>query len=192
MAIRSAQKAEGTAGGNSGIRRFVVGTLSVSLILMFLVVPALVGLDRASSHPVKADKVVVIKSKRIMMLLREGEIMRVYRVALGQKPEGHKVKAGDNRTPEGVYLLESRNRESSYHLSLRISYPNEQDLRNAQQKNVRPGGDIMIHGLSQKLATLGKLHRYRDWTNGCIAVTNPEIEEIWELVPDGTPIEIKP
>lgn len=165
---------------------------ALPLLVALVLIPVLSWVDTAFAYPAKADKVVVIKSKRIMMLLRDGEIMKVYRVALGRKPEGHKMKAGDNRTPEGVYLLESRNRESNYHLSLRISYPNEQDLRNAQQNNVPPGGDIMIHGLSPKLTALGKFHRYHDWTNGCIAVTNAEIEEIWKLVPDGTPIEIKP
>jgi murein L,D-transpeptidase YafK len=140
----------------------------------------------------KADKVVVIKSKRLMMLLREGEIVKVYKVALGKQPNGHKSKAGDKRTPEGSYILDTRNSDSKFHLALHISYPNESDMLKALKLGVPAGGDIMIHGLSDKLKNMGKLHTASDWTDGCIAVTNPEIEEIWHLVPDGTPIEIKP
>jgi len=140
----------------------------------------------------QADKVVVIKSKRLMMLLQNGEILKTYRIALGKQPLGHKIHEGDHKTPEGSYILNSRNPKSKYHLSLAISYPNESDILNAQKRGMSPGGSIMIHGLSEDLATLGKLHRALDWTNGCIAVTNSEIEEIWQLIPDGTPIEIKP
>lgn len=139
-----------------------------------------------------ADKVIVIKSKRIMMLLRDGEILKTYRVSLGKNPEGHKVKAGDNKTPEGRYILISRNPNSKFHLAVRISYPNETDLDNAGKLGVSPGGGIMIHGLPDELADIGEYHRYLDWTDGCIAVTNPEMEEIWQMVDTGTPIEIKP
>ena len=150
------------------------------------------GAWKASAAFVKADKVVVIKSKRILMLLREGEILSAYRVALGKHPDGRKIKAGDKRTPEGNYVLDTRNRDSKFHLALHISYPNESDLMNAHKLGVTPGGDIMIHGLPDQFRKLGRLHRLSDWTNGCIAVTNREIEEIWRLVPDGTPIEIRP
>jgi murein L,D-transpeptidase YafK len=124
--------------------------------------------------------------------MREGEILSAYRVALGKHPDGRKIKAGDKRTPEGNYILDGRNRDSKFHLALHISYPNESDLVNANKLGVTPGGDIMIHGLPDQFRKLGRLHRLSDWTNGCIAVTNHEIEEIWRLVPDGTPIEIKP
>jgi murein L,D-transpeptidase YafK len=147
---------------------------------------------KASAAFVRADKVVVIKSKRILMLMREGEILSAYRVALGRHPDGRKMKAGDKRTPEGSYVLDARNPDSRFHLALHISYPNESDLMNAHKLGVTPGGDIMIHGLPDQFKKLGKLHRLSDWTDGCIAVTNREIEEIWRLVPDGTPIEIKP
>lgn len=140
----------------------------------------------------KADKVVVFKSKRVLMLLKDGEIVKTYRVALGKAPQGHKTRAGDKKTPEGTYILDTRNPQSKYHLALHISYPNETDVQNSQKLGVSPGGDIMIHGLSNDFSKLGKLHRYKDWTNGCIAVTNAEIEEIWQLVQDGTPIEIRP
>jgi murein L,D-transpeptidase YafK len=140
----------------------------------------------------KADKVVIIKSKRVLMLMRQSEIFKTYKVALGREPTGHKTKAGDKRTPEGTYVLDSRNPDSKFHLAIHISYPNELDLLNAHKHGVAPGGDVMIHGLPHDLGRLGKLHRLSDWTNGCIAVTNAEIEEIWRLVPDGTTIEIKP
>ncbi len=139
----------------------------------------------------KADRVIVVKSKRILMLLRDGEILRTYRVALGKNPEGRKVMSGDKRTPEGRYTL-FKNSNSRFHLSLRVSYPNESDIENAVRLGVSPGGQIMIHGLPDDLSEFGKFHRYFDWTDGCIAVTNQEIEEIYQMVDDGTPIEIKP
>ena len=141
---------------------------------------------------IQADKVVVIKSKRIMMLMRDSEIMKVYRVALGKQPNGDKIKSGDQKTPEGTYILDSRKSDSKFYRAIHISYPNESDILNAKRLGCTPGGAIMIHGLPKQLEELGKAHRLWDWTDGCIAVTNSEIEEIWELVPDGTPIEIKP
>ncbi len=140
----------------------------------------------------KADKVIIIKSKRLMIVMKSGEIMKAYRVALGKQPVGHKTKTGDKRTPEGKYMLDSRKTDSKFHLAIHISYPNDADIENAQKIGVLPGGDIMIHGLPDKLQDVGELHRLTDWTDGCIAVTNREIEEIWKLVPDGTPIEINP
>lgn len=140
----------------------------------------------------QADKVVVIKSKRIMVLMRDSEILKVYRVALGKQPNGHKIKSGDQRTPEGTYTLDSRKLDSKFYRAIHISYPNKQDLLKAKRLGLSPGGSIMIHGLPEKLESIGKAHRLWDWTDGCIAVTNSEIEEIWELVPDGIPIEIKP
>ena len=147
---------------------------------------------KASAVLIQADKVIVIKSKRLLMLMRDGEILKAYTVALGKQPNGHKTNAGDKKTPEGSYILDSRNSGSKFHKSLHISYPNESDILNAQKLGVSPGGDIMIHGLPESLGIIGKVHRIFDWTDGCIAVTNSEIEEIWQLVPDGTPIEIKP
>lgn len=148
--------------------------------------------ERASAAAVKVDKVVVIKSKRLMMLLKDGEIFKTYRVALGKQPKGHKIQAGDNRTPEGSYIVDSRNPKSNYYLALRISYPNESDIALAQRLGVSPGGGIMIHGLPNGADNIGKLHGFDDWTNGCIAVTNAEMEEIWQHVPDGAAVEIKP
>jgi murein L,D-transpeptidase YafK len=145
-----------------------------------------------SAKHIQADKVIVLKSKRLLILMRDGEILKAFRVALGKQPDGHKIKVGDQKTPEGTYILDSRKTESKFYRSIHISYPNESDITKAKRLGYSPGGDIMIHGLPKKLEKLGKAHRVWDWTDGCIAVTNSEIEEIWQFVPDGTPIEIKP
>jgi len=134
----------------------------------------------------RADQVVVNKSRRELLLLRGNVILRQYRIALGRDPIGHKQCEGDGRTPEGRYTIDRRNPKSKYHLSLHISYPNADDVARAQAAAVEPGGDIMIHGLKD-----GEL-RDGDWTQGCIAVINEEMEEIWGLVPDGTTIVIEP
>jgi murein L,D-transpeptidase YafK len=134
--------------------------------------------------------VIVDKSDHKMTLLDHGRVIRTYSVSLG--PDlGPKRKRGDGRTPEGHYVIDSRNAASKYHRALHVSYPNAADRRNARRRGVDPGGDIMIHGLPNRWAKLGKLHLARDWTLGCIAVTDEEIEEIWRLVPNGTAIEIR-
>ena len=140
----------------------------------------------------RADKVLVIKNKRLLLLLKDGEIFRTYKVSLGRQPSGHKTMQGDRKTPEGKYVLDSRNAKSKYHLALHISYPNASDILSAQKRGVPPGGDIMIHGLPPAYSRLGEELSFLDWTDGCIAVTNTEMEEIWQLVADGTPIEIRP
>ena len=134
----------------------------------------------------------MIKEKRLLLLMKEGEILKAYRISLGKQPVGHKKCVGDQRTPEGKYVLDARNPDSRFYKSLHISYPNLSDIRSAKQRGVSPGGDIMIHGLPNESGGIGPLHRKIDWTDGCIAVTNTEIEEIWRLVPNGTPIEINP
>jgi murein L,D-transpeptidase YafK len=139
-----------------------------------------------------ADSIVVEKGARTLTLFRAGEPVRVYQVALGRNPVGHKERVGDYRTPEGLYRIEGRNPQSRYHLSLRISYPAAADRARAARLGVSPGGDIMVHGLPKAYAHVGAAHRADDWTEGCIAVTNEEIEEIWGAVPVGTPIHIKP
>jgi len=141
---------------------------------------------------VKADKVLIEKKTRILILLSNGEVIHSYQIALGRNPEGAKEKEGDCKTPEGAYTIDSRNAKSSYHLALHISYPNAQDLHRAKQQGVSPGGEIMIHGIRNGLGWIGKFHRRLDWTKGCVAVTNDEIEEIGKLVANGTPVEIKP
>ena len=140
----------------------------------------------------QADLIKVDKSARTLTLLRGTEIIRTYRVSLGSAPDGHKSREGDRRTPEGRYSVDSRNPRSRFHLALHISYPNAGDRLNAQRQSVPPGGDIMIHGLPNGLSWLDRLHLRRDWTDGCVAVTNSEMEEIWAHVATGTTIEILP
>jgi murein L,D-transpeptidase YafK len=141
----------------------------------------------------RADRVLVLKSERRLTLLRSGDELRSYRIALGGSPIGHKTRQGDSRTPEGVYTIDYRNLRSAYHRSLHISYPNAADRAAARAAGVvSPGGDIMIHGIRNGMGWLGDQHRRVYWTDGCIAVTNLEIEEIWDAVADGTPIEIRP
>jgi murein L,D-transpeptidase YafK len=138
------------------------------------------------------DSMVVDKSDRTLTLFQRGQPVAEYRVALGNNPVGPKVRRGDGRTPEGLYFIEGRNPQSKYHLSLRISYPSRNDRATAARRGVATGGDIMIHGLPKKFATIGALHRQQDWTEGCVAVTNEEIEEIWNAVPNGARILIQP
>lgn len=140
----------------------------------------------------KADRIVIDKSERILTLLRGEQPVRRYAVALGAAPKGAKRFEGDQRTPEGVYSIDYRNADSGFHLALRISYPNEADRVRALEAGLDPGGQIMIHGLKNGQGWLGERHLGDDWTDGCIAVTNAEIEEIWSLVDLGTPVEIRP
>lgn len=141
---------------------------------------------------VRADRIVVDKSERTLSLLAGATVLKTYRVALGSGGLAPKRREGDALTPEGRYTISGRNPNSAYHLSLRISYPSRVDRAAAKALGVPPGGDIMIHGLPNGMGALGAAHRLRDWTLGCIAVTNEEIEEIWRAVPNGTPIEILP
>lgn len=140
----------------------------------------------------KADKILIEKRERRLTLFSKGRVMKTYKIALGGDPHGPKVRQGDNKTPEGIYTIDSRNRDSSYHLSLHISYPNEKDKKRARELGVAPGGDIMIHGLKNGFSWAGDFHTEVDWTKGCIAVTDKEIEEIDKLVPNGTIVEIVP
>jgi murein L,D-transpeptidase YafK len=136
-----------------------------------------------------ADLIVVQKADHRMTLYSHGRVIRTYAVHLGPNG-GPKRQRGDGRTPEGRYAIDSRNVASRYHRSLRISYPNAADRRNARRRGVDPGGDVMIHGWPNGIKIADALAR--DWTLGCIAVTDREIEEIWTLVPNGTPIDIRP
>ena len=140
----------------------------------------------------KADRVIVHKGSRTLTLMQGERPLKTYRVSLGTNPVGPKTREGDHRTPEGHYVLDSRNPQSRFHLSIHISYPNAADAEAARRAGVRPGGAIMIHGIQNGLVWIGRAHGFWDWTDGCIAVTDSEIEEIWRAVPDGTPIEIYP
>lgn len=140
----------------------------------------------------KADQIVVYKSKRMMYLMRKGRIIGKYRVALGKNPVGHKIQAGDNRTPEGKYVIDMKNPNSSFFLSLRISYPDHSDRAAARAMSLDPGNLIMIHGIPNDRSVAAVSHPDRDWTNGCIAVTNREMVDIWKRVDVGTKITIWP
>jgi tetratricopeptide (TPR) repeat protein len=139
-----------------------------------------------------ADKILIEKKERRLTLISQGRLLKTYKIALGGNPNGPKERQGDNKTPEGIYVIDSRNKDSRYHLSLHISYPNEKDRRRAKELGVSPGGDIMIHGIKNGFSWVGDLHTEVDWTKGCIAVTDEEIEEIDKLVPNGTVVEIRP
>ena len=145
-----------------------------------------------AGEPGSVDRVVVYKSQRKMVLLAGGKEVKSYLVALGGDPTGAKQRQGDHRTPEGRYTLDFRNPQSRYYKSLHISYPNSQDALEAKKRGISPGGDVMLHGLPKGYGWMGSKHRLQDWTDGCIAVTNQEMDEIWKLVHVGTPIEIKP
>src|SRR5258708_17865717 len=138
------------------------------------------------------DRVIINKAKRELFLMHADKVVKSYRVALGRNPVGPKTRQGDGKTPEGVYSFSGRNVASAFHRALRVSYPNSADRAQAKRLGVAPGGDIMIHGLPNGQGHIGKAHLQADWTEGCIAVTNAEIEEIWGLVRDGTKVEINP
>lgn len=140
----------------------------------------------------QVDHILIVKSAHTLTLMNHSEVIKTYKVALGTVPVGPKVKHGDHKTPEGEYVVDGKNAHSLFHLALHLSYPNAADRRRAQKLKVNPGGDVEIHGLMPQFASLGPLHRQSDWTDGCIAVTNSEIEEIWDMVPVGTKVEIRP
>lgn len=174
------------------VKRLIL-SLTFLMAAVVLARPAPAGDLRLASLPgLKADHVIVEKRKRRLSLWSNGRLLRSYRVALGPTPRGHKRREGDGRTPEGIYILDWRNPNSQFYKSIHISYPGPNDLAHAASRGVDPGGLIMIHGLSPVKAPLGPDHARRDWTQGCIAVTNREIDEIWSLVEDGTPIVIRP
>lgn len=139
-----------------------------------------------------ADHVVVQKSERKLLLMRGDDVLRTYKVALGLRPEGHKQAEGDYRTPEGRYRLSRRNPNSEYFLSIQIDYPNDRDLARAKRMGVRPGGAIMIHGQPNTPRKPRDYYTNVDWTEGCIAVSNPDMVEIWLMTPPDIPIEIQP
>jgi murein L,D-transpeptidase YafK len=149
-------------------------------------------LAAATATPEKADSILILKRDHLVELLAGGKVIRTYKVALGSGGLESKERQGDGRTPEGKYIIDSRNAHSAYHKALHVSYPNADDRKRAARLGVNPGGDIMIHGLPNGRGWIGSAHRSMDWTLGCIAVTNEEIDEIWNLVPVGTPVEIRP
>ncbi len=149
------------------------------------------GLASASDFP-QADKVVIDKSDRVLHLIQKGKILKSFKIALGIVPDGDKEKEGDFKTPEGRYLLDTRNPNSDYFLAIRVSYPDASDRREASSKGVDPGGAIMIHGQPNEPTHSETYYRTQDWTNGCIAVSNSDMIDIWLMTGDNTPIEIRP
>ncbi len=158
----------------------------------FAAVPVTADTEVAALTSAKADRVVVFKGERKLVLMRGERVLKVFRVALGRNATGHKIKVGDNRTPEGDYVLDSRLVDSNFYRALHISYPKWYDRSRAEFLGVDPGGAIMIHGQPNGVSKDYVGHPRTDWTDGCIAVTNREMDEIWAMVEDGTEIRIFP
>ncbi len=150
-----------------------------------------VMMGQTSPRAQKADRIVIMKSAHTMTLMSGARVIKTYRVALGD-PKGPKVQQGDKKTPEGTYFVDAKNPQSLFHRALHLSYPNAADRERARKLGVNPGGDIEIHGLPKQYAWMGASHLAVNWTTGCIAVTNPEIDEIWDEAAVGTAVEIRP
>jgi len=168
--------------------RAVLSAAVLVLLANLISGPALAG----HSSPREADRILVLKSERKLLLLHDGAILRSYPIALGSHAIGPKRAEGDGRTPEGLYVIDGRHAHSPYHLALHISYPNGADRAQSTAAHVVPGGNIFIHGLPRWYGPADPARFYKDWTKGCISVGNTAIEEIWTAVADGTPIEIRP
>ena len=178
--------------------KFVYSPVAWKIVLLFGATLA-IGVLVYSHHnwnPLPAatiiDRIAVEKSARKLSIFREGKQLKSYRVALGRNPIGSKQQEGDMKTPEGIYQIDYRNPQSDYHLALHISYPSADDVARALERGVPAGFDIMIHGLPNGRGWIGAFHRRKDWTAGCIALTEAEIEELWRVTPDGTVVEIRP
>jgi murein L,D-transpeptidase YafK len=172
--------------------------LGIGAIVHAMTLPAIVAAFRRSAPPAmasreaQADLVEIFKAQRRMELKRNGTLLNTYRVALGFAPKRHKEREGDGRTPEGRYAIDARNPRSAFHLSLRVSYPDDKDKAHAAELGVPPGGDIYIHGQPNGWRKLLVRHPAKDWTTGCIAVTDREMREVWSLVPTGVTVVIHP
>jgi murein L,D-transpeptidase YafK len=173
--------------------------LKLLLIVLLVICLVTVGLAAAAYLNVNplprdavADRIVLEKAARRLTLFRDGRTLKNYSVALGRAPVGPKEYEGDQRTPEGIYKVDFHKADSDYHLALHISYPEQHDVDRAAAQGLSAGSDIMIHGLPNGRGWIGRFHRRSDWTAGCIAVADFEIEEIYRVVPDGTPIELRP
>ena len=166
-------------------------TLRNKSLLAFLCVFCFQGGLQAGEFPV-ADKVLVEKSSRKLHLIKDNVAFRTFDIALGIRPVGDKQEEGDFKTPEGQYILDVRNSESEFFLSIHVSYPNNNDRIEAQRRDVQPGGEIMIHGQPNTPTKSEVYYRTQDWTNGCIAVSNSDMIDIWLMIGNDTPIEIRP
>ena len=154
------------------------------------------GNIESDPHPLpagtKATKILILKSSRKLLLYRGDALLKTYHVSLGGVPVGAKEHEGDLKTPEGFYTIDYHNDHTSYHHSMHISYPRPDQVMAAKVKGIDPGGAIMIHGIRRGLGWLGAWQRCKDWTFGCVALTNPEVDEVYDAVDDGTPVEIRP
>ena len=175
---------------NSMIKRIIIW-LIVRFLFAGLIVYYFYPDDKLADN-IQIDNIVVYKSKREMLVFSNGQLLTTYKISLGKQPVGAKEFEGDKKTPEGIYFINDKNPNSSYHKNLGISYPNKNDIENAKKIGKSAGRDIKIHGLRNKMGFIGKFHRWFDWTLGCIAVTNDEIDELYKTIKIGTPIEIKP
>jgi len=167
------------------ILRILLLVVGVALVYYFLP-------EKELPADTKIDKLIVLKSERIMNAYSNGKIVKVYKVSLGQNASGDKEFQGDKKTPEGEYTINDKNPNSGYHKNLGVSYPNSKDIQDAKSKGLDPGGEIKIHGIKNGIGFIGKFHRLTNWTAGCIAVTDSEIDELYNGVELGTPIIIKP
>jgi murein L,D-transpeptidase YafK len=164
---------------------------TIALTALAFLVP--MGTTKAQSSDKKtADRIVIVKSARTLTLESNGRVIKTYKVALGGQPVGAKERQGDHKTPEGEYTIDAKNEQSRFFMALHLSYPNAADRTRARNLGLNPGGDVEIHGLGKQYGWIGAGHRLVDWTDGCIAVTNDEIKEIFATVTVGTRVEIKP
>lgn len=183
--------------------RLFAALVAVSASFSLLAAPAVASADSASSPVASfsqaspppagpAGRIVIEKSKRTLTLFGQDGEIKTYKVSLGRNPVGPKIQMGDQRTPEGLYFVDYKVRNSVYHRALHLSYPNEDDIERARALGVRPGNSIMIHGMKEDKLWMGDVQYLFDWTNGCIALTNREMDELWDLVSVWTPVEIRP
>ena len=172
----------------------LVALIFISLISISAITNAKSGVNNISKQAIPSDanvdKVYVDKSERVLKLLSGDRVIKTYHIALGDSPAGHKRQQGDERTPTGTYKLDYKNEKSSYYRSIHVSYPNASDKAQARKRGVSPGGDIMIHGQKNGFGHLAAVTQKRDWTDGCIAVTDDEMDEIMSVYQAGMPIEI--
>lgn len=170
--------------------------LAIGLAVAGVLIAAVAIWANAPFSPLPADArtdlLVVEKGQRRLLAYGHGGLLRAYLVSLGRDPVGPKMRQGDRRTPEGRYVIDGHNPASSFHRALHVSYPSAADVTRARSGGYDPGGEIMVHGIHNGLGWIGRAQRIVDWTAGCIALTDPEIEELYRVVPDGTPIELRP
>ena len=168
-------------------------------IIKYLFLLLFVGLTVYYFYPetkikdkIKVDRILVLKSKRQLQAFSNGKLVKIYTISLGRNPIGDKEFEGDKRTPEGLYTINDKNPNSGYHKNLGVSYPNQNDIEEANKIDKPTGGQIKIHGIRNGIGFIGKFQRWFDWTAGCMALTNSEIDELYEHTTIGTPIEIRP